>query len=220
MLFYYVESGKRQTAVYVKVWWSWHQVCCVCGSLLLLPAEEKSDPGRCSLLWINILQVVYFEEMTSRQNQKRGGREREKERKGASKSREFILTAFDSSSHKEWGEQAPVPGADTSVGERRLLDKSHYSLLPFTTGRLYQKKGAAVVIPFRAKKAYSETRAEKILRGTGEARPSLPWITTGEEVPERWFYLLFQSLPLLWALGRSLGESLKSVPDLPSGTEK
>ena len=58
-----------------------HQVCCVCGSLLLLPAEEKSDPGRCSLLWINILQVVYFEEMTSRQNQKRGGREREKERK-------------------------------------------------------------------------------------------------------------------------------------------
>jgi hypothetical protein len=39
--------------------------------------------------------------MTSRQNQKRGGREREKERRGASKSREFILTAFDSSSHKE-----------------------------------------------------------------------------------------------------------------------
>lgn len=107
--------------------------------------------------------------MTSRQNQKRGGREREKERKGASKSREFILTAFDSSSHKERGEQAPARGADTSVGEKTLLDKSHYSLLPFTTGRLYQKKGAAVVIPFRAKNAYSAAGAEKMLTSTGEA---------------------------------------------------
>jgi hypothetical protein len=83
MLYYYVESGKRQTAVCVKWWWSWHQVCSVCGSLLLLPAEEKSDPGRCSLLWINILQVVYFEEMTSRQNQKRGGREGDREKEKA-----------------------------------------------------------------------------------------------------------------------------------------
>lgn len=80
--------------------------------------------------------------MTSRQNQKRGGREREEERRGTSKSREFILTAFDSSSHKERGEQAPARGADTSVGEKRLLDKSHYSLLPFTTGKLDHKKGS------------------------------------------------------------------------------
>lgn len=154
MLFHYVESGKRQTDVCVRRRWSWHQVCCVCGSLLLLPEEEKSDPGRCSLLWINILQVVYFEEMTSRQNQKRRGGERERERKGASRSSEFILTSFDSPSHKEWGEQAPARRADSDVGEDKLLTKAITPHLPSPHTHCH-KRGNTAAMPFRPKKTYS-----------------------------------------------------------------
>lgn len=64
---------------------------------------------------------------------KRKEGERERERKGASRSREFILTSFDSPSLKEWEEQAPARGANADVGEDGLLDKSHYSPLAFTT---------------------------------------------------------------------------------------
>ena len=83
-----------------------------------------------------------------------------------------------------------------------------------------REREPAVVIPFRAKKAYSEARAEKILTSTWEADLPSPGSHRRERPETNPPFISGLGLSLVCALGRSLGEALKSVPDLPSGIEK
>ena len=196
----------------VKRRWSWHRVCGVCGSLLLLPAEEKSDPGRCSLLWINILQVVYFEEMTSRQNQKRGGRERERERKGTGRSREFILTSFDSPSHKEQ-RNTPRKGSPHWHGEGTPLDKSHYSPLA-STAHTPSPKGRHSCDILWTKGCLFLGASWETPKDTTGNRPSLPRFTDWEAEKQLRGEVSMPFACLSWAVLSSCPwGSLESIPE-------